>query len=122
MQLSSSSKQSNKSVKHFLIALVLVLVGIFLAYWIMTSKPKPGPKAIEELAPQAVEVFAVTPSTQPLYVTSQGSVVAKRETSLVSEIQGKVVYISPEFTVGGSFEAGQTLIEIDSAEYRNSSR
>ena len=48
----------------------------------------------------------------------QGTVTPLRETRLVSEVNGKIVAVSPSFIAGGFVSAGETLVRIDDRDYR----
>ena len=50
-------------------------------------------------------------------VDSQGTVKPRTETTLVSEVSGKIVYVDPEFVAGGFFRKGEVLLQIDPSDY-----
>jgi len=50
-------------------------------------------------------------------VQAQGTVTPRTETELVSEVSGKVVWMSEDFVAGGTFEAGEVLARIDPSDY-----
>lgn len=50
-------------------------------------------------------------------VESQGSVTPRTETTLVSEVAGQIVEVSPAFVAGGFFRAGDVLLRIDPRNY-----
>lgn len=50
-------------------------------------------------------------------VQAQGTVTPRIETDLVSEVSGKVVWMSEAFVAGGTFEAGEVLARIDPSDY-----
>lgn len=50
-------------------------------------------------------------------VNSQGTVRPRTETSLVSEVSGKIVSVSPDFVAGGFFRKGEVLLQIDPSDY-----
>ncbi|NRB70815.1 MAG: efflux RND transporter periplasmic adaptor subunit, partial [Xanthomonadales bacterium] len=52
-----------------------------------------------------------------LVVSSQGAVRPRTETTLVSEVGGKVVAVSENFVAGGFFRAGDVLLQIDPSDY-----
>ena len=51
-------------------------------------------------------------------VNSQGTVRPRTETTLVSEVSGKIVSVAPEFVAGGFFRKGQVLLQIDPSDYQ----
>jgi len=50
-------------------------------------------------------------------VNSQGTVRPRTETTLVSEVSGKIVSVAPEFVAGGFFRQGEVLLQIDPSDY-----
>jgi RND family efflux transporter MFP subunit len=51
-------------------------------------------------------------------VNSQGTVRPRTETTLVSEVSGKIVSVAPEFVAGGFFRKGHVLLQIDPSDYQ----
>ena len=64
-----------------------------------------------------VSVYRLEPVDYQVWLRSQGTVQARTESSLVSEVRGKVVNVAPAFRAGGFFEQGETLLEIDKRDY-----
>ena len=50
-------------------------------------------------------------------VTSRGTVSPRTETTLVSEVSGQIVAVSPAFVSGGFFKKGDVLIRMDPRIY-----
>ena len=107
-----------KIVRYFLpvglIALSLVLVAGLIA---MNKARRPERK---EEAAQATMVDAIPAErvSLNLSVFSQGSVAPRTETTLVAEVSGIIVNVSPNFVAGGFFRKGETLLEIDPSDYQ----
>ena len=53
-----------------------------------------------------------------LTVKSQGTVAPRTQTTLVPEIAGRVLEVSPSLAAGGFFEAGAELLRIDPTDYQ----
>jgi len=51
-------------------------------------------------------------------VRAQGTVSPRIQTSLVSEVSGKVISMSEDFVAGGVFASGQVLARIDPSDYQ----
>ena len=67
----------------------------------------------------ALETF---PNPQPerdytIRIASQGTVKARTQSTLIPEVSGRVLRISPNFREGGFFEEGDILLEIDPSDY-----
>ena len=64
-----------------------------------------------------VEVLELHAEDLQLTVKTQGTVSSDRESSLIAEVTGRVVWISPKMVVGGVFEPGSRIAQIDKADY-----
>ena len=64
-----------------------------------------------------VSVVQPTPTEQALTLRLTGSVVLKERAKVVSEVVGRIVWVSPKFEPGGSIEANEVFIRIDPEEY-----
>ena len=51
-------------------------------------------------------------------VDSQGTVSARTRTTLVSEVSGQIIEVSPAFVSGGFFRKGDILVRIDPRNYQ----
>jgi len=97
---------------------VLILLGsIGVAFALISNREAPPQ---EEITEATIVVEAMMPAREDVYlrVASQGTVQARTNTTLVSEVAGRVVEVSPAFVVGGFFRAGDTLIRLDDQNYR----
>lgn len=93
----------------FASAVVLIIVG--------AMAPKPAKKPIDVKAP-LVEVQPLSQSTVTFAIASQGSIVPRTQTNLISEVAGQVVSVSDKFKVGGYFRKGELLLTIDDINYQ----
>ncbi len=102
--------------KRFL-PLFLVIGSVFLLFaFAALRQPPPA----EEKPPVAQLVDTVTVSQESLVysITSQGTVEPRTETTVVPEVAGKIVELSPVFVAGGFFQAGEVLLQIDPSDYQ----
>ncbi len=96
---------------------VAVLAGAGMtAKYFMANKPTPQRKRPAETAP-LVEVQPLVLSREQVTVSGQGTVLPAVEIILQARISGEVIATHPEFLEGGIVQAGETLIELDSADY-----
>ncbi len=103
-------------LKPFLIGLAILVVAVGVVLVLQAFKPK----AQEEqavAAPLMVRTAPVVLKQQKVASTFQGEVRAKTEIELVTQVSGKVVKVADNFIEGGQFEPGETLIQIDDADY-----
>ncbi|WP_421785570.1 efflux RND transporter periplasmic adaptor subunit [Hyphobacterium sp.] len=95
------------------VAVVFVLAYIAL----FASAPQPE-RANAEPRPVAVFAAPVENTDVTLRVSTQGEVRPLIQISLVPQVSGRIVFVNPNFIEGGFFEAGETLIQIEDADYR----
>lgn len=65
-----------------------------------------------------IRAIPVKPQDLRLTVKSQGTVAPRTQTTLVPEIAGRVLEVSPSLAAGGFFEAGDELLRIDPTDYQ----
>ena len=96
---------------------VIVLAIAFAVCWaLFVTKPEHPRMPQQESLPK-VRVKDLRPVSYQVRLHSQGTVQARTESTLVSEVRGKVISVSPAFRAGGFFEKGELLLEIDSRDY-----
>jgi len=105
-------------IKTILPILILSL-SIIGGRIIIKNRTKPKKKSFTPPA-LAVEVMKVRLQSYPVFIHSYGTVSPRTESTLVVEVPGKILRISPNFRKGAFFEKGQTLIEIDPRDYQAS--
>ncbi|MEE2525455.1 efflux RND transporter periplasmic adaptor subunit [Hyphobacterium sp. HN65] len=101
---------------------VLIFLGVGAIFFVIygaliASAPEPE-RANAQPRPVAVFASAVENTDVTLRVNTQGEVRPVTQISLVPQVSGRIVYVNPNFIEGGFFEAGETLIQIDDADYR----
>ena len=101
------------------IALVVVVLAAALYFARAPGfREPPGdvvPAAVSELP--VVDVVVPKPIEQSLTVNLTGSVSLEETTTVVSEVEGRIAWVSPNFTNGGSIAAGEMLLRVDPAEF-----
>ena len=72
--------------------------------------------------PPALLVAVNTANREPVnfIVSTQGTVTPRTQTTLVSEVSGQIVEVSPAFVSGGFFNQGDVLLRIDPRNYQSS--
>ena len=97
---------------------VTVLVSCFvIAYFLLKTAPEAKRQTPKPVLP-VVEVFEVQPVDYQVNVQSQGTVMPHTQSTLVSEVAGRIVEIAPHFRSGGFFDLDEVLMSIDPAEYQ----
>lgn len=104
-------------IRTFVIPAVIVLIFIAGAGALMATAPSLQPDTPDPIA-VTVRVQEVSPEDVRLQVASQGSAQPTQESQLIPEVSGRVDWVSPSLVTGGAFKQGDTLLRIDSADYR----
>ena len=103
----------------FMLPLILiigsVLVVIALVVWQKSQSAERKPDAEKAVLVETIEAEIVSLN---FTVNSQGTVRPRTETTLVSEVSGKIVSVAPEFVAGGFFHKGEVLLQIDPSDYK----
>lgn len=110
-------KKFLKNILRYGLPLLIVIGGVLVARALSQARPTTAQKPP---APPAVLVDVATAKRQHVTfsVQSQGSVSPRTRTTLVSEISGEIVEVSPAFVSGGFFSKGDILVKIDPSNYR----
>lgn len=102
--------------KQNLGSIAVLIVGLGLAGVIALTGPKPEPASPEIDAP-AVRTMQAFKQSVRMTVTAHGEVLPKSESSLVAEVAGRVVTVSPAMVSGGFFNRDDILVEIERIDY-----
>jgi len=97
------------------IVVVVAAVGIVK----MLGAAKDAPAKNEE-KPRAVSLYVdpVRAENVRLTIRTQGEVRPKTEIDLVPQVSGRIISINDSFAAGAGFKPGETLIQIEDADYK----
>ncbi len=93
-----------------IVAAALAAAALFAARTPAVQKPAPPPTLLVDVAVAKREPVTFT-------VRSQGVVAPRTRTTMVSEVSGTIVEVSPAFVAGGFFAKGDVLVRIDPRNY-----
>lgn len=102
-------------LKRILPALLL-LAGV-IAAWALLQTPARVPATPPEESPPTVKTVTVKPRPVQMTIHSQGTVQPIQKIELTAEVSGQVTQVASNFQVGGFFEAGERLVQIDPRDY-----
>jgi len=105
-----------KAVLKYVLPPLIVLVGAGALVAMYLNRPQAETR-IPEVLPPLVRTVEVVPGDLQLTVYSQGTVTARTASSLVSELSGRVIEISPSLVPGGFFDEGDGLLTLDATDY-----
>jgi len=99
--------------------LPVAIIGAAVVISIAMNLLKPPPlKAESPDTALVVKTQLLQAAGANLSVQSQGTVLPRTRTLLTSEVSGTVLQVSPQFVVGGTFKAGDLLLQIDPTDYK----
>lgn len=102
--------------KPFLLGLGIIVGAIVIVVALKALKPKTEKEETPK-PPLMVRTVEAMHKEQLVFSTFQGEVRAKTDIELVTQVTGKVMSVSDKFIEGGEFKAGETLLQIDDADY-----
>jgi len=97
--------------------LAVLAVAVAVSYYFFATAPQPKRRAPQPHVP-LVEVLEVQPTDYRIRVQSSGTVSPATQSSLVSEVSGRILRVGSSFQNGGFFTKDELLIEIEPEEYR----
>lgn len=100
-----------------LVPVAIVFAAVIIALLMAQFKPRAQQSEAQDRA-VAVTTEELQITAVELQVRSQGTVVPRTRTNLISEVSGVVVEVSPAFIVGGTFAEGDVLIKLDPTDYQ----
>ncbi|MBW2399184.1 MAG: efflux RND transporter periplasmic adaptor subunit [Deltaproteobacteria bacterium] len=105
----------NRRIK-ILIPLVILAFGVAGAVVIRLIRPEIESAPPEVFAPH-VRVTRVEPQNFEFVIRAHGTVTPRTESTVVPQVSGPVVWVSPIFASGGFFEENEPLVRIERADY-----
>jgi RND family efflux transporter MFP subunit len=105
-----------KRAMKILLPLVVLSLGALGAVVMIALRPAPEARPQEPVAP-LVRTIRVMPQDVHFIVSAQGTIMPRRQSDLVPQVSGEVVWVSPDLAAGGFFAQGEVLLRIDPADY-----
>lgn len=105
-------------VAHIIVSAVILVLAFFIVSIMFANKPE-ARKFGERPPPSvAVEITSLEPTNYDIWIDSYGSAEALTETQLVSDVNGRVIEVSPNIRAGASFKKGDVLVKLDDRDYQ----
>ena len=99
------------------LALILLAIVVALYFARAPDRVQRGPIAGPAQAKPVVSIVKPEATEHALTIKLTGTVTLERKTTVVSEVVGRVVWVSPSFANGGSIAANEVFVRIDPTEY-----
>jgi len=104
-------------LRYVLAPIAIILLAIFALIVFAALSPKPAKKPVIIKAP-LIEVKNIVRKNVTFTITSQGSVLPRTQTNLVSEVSGQITWVNDKYHVGGFFSKGEVLLSINDSSYQ----
>ncbi len=106
-----------KSPKQLLISLAMLATASVVAGVMYINRP---PSELAEPKQHIVTVDVIEAHKQEIRIPiqAQGTVTPLRQTSIVSEVKGRIIEMSDNFNVGSFLREGEVLLRIDPRDYQ----
>lgn len=101
-----------------IIGVLLIVAAIFLGDYLIEKNQKPQPKFKKTI--KTVFVNEVKNTEVPIILNANGNLIAKNKIEIFSEVQGILNRINKAFKPGTKYYKGETLLSINSDEFRAS--
>ncbi|CAA0082127.1 Toluene efflux pump periplasmic linker protein TtgG [BD1-7 clade bacterium] len=113
------NQSKGSALKRHVVVPMLVLGVAIGATALLVVNKKPVERKVQELILPKVEVGAVVFEDIQIPLQTRGVVTARTQSKLLSEVSGKVVWVSPKWVDGGFFAKDEVMLKIDEQEYVN---
>lgn len=102
--------------RNFLIGLGICIIAVSVFLILTFSRTSPDRKSRPTTAP-LVDIVEVKSKTLPIVINAMGAVRPARSVSILPQVNGKVIYLSPNLIPGGYVKAGDVLIRIEPKDF-----
>ena len=116
-QSTESSRPRWLGIVQLAAILLVIVIALYFARAPSRVALDAAPDLTAEKGKPTVSVITPQPVKQALTVRLTGSVRVEERAKVRSEVTGRVVWISPKFSNGGSIPANETFIRIDPVEH-----
>ena len=113
----ASSSERPRWLGFAQLALILLAVVVALYFARAPDRVERGPIAGPAQAKPVVGIVKPAATGHVLTLKLTGTVTLERKTTVVSEVVGRVVWVSPNFSSGGSIPANEVFVKIDPSKY-----
>ena len=110
------NKLTKQSLK-ILLPLIVLLISANFAWQISQNPSKAHRSAKPKQVILNVEAIQLKRTEYTVKLKTYGEIRPRTEGSLISQVSGTLIKVSPQFQNGGFFEAGDVLVNIDDRDY-----
>lgn len=104
--------------RQAILALAVLLGAIVIAALMVLLRPSPEEQLRDERAP-LVRTIPFKPGSGPIAVLGSGTVQPIEEVTVSAQVDGRLVYVNPNFREGRMVGSGAVLFRIEPDDYQN---
>ena len=104
--------------KKYLWPIGIVAATVFLINFITSNPPNAKRGRPAQSNQITVETKEIVPQEYQVVIESFGTVKPRTQSSLVTQVSGQILYVSPNFREGGTFKQGDILVKLDDRDYQ----
>lgn len=115
------AKQFSTSLRKTIIRIILPVIVVTLGAYCASLVFKSGPEAKRRKPVRQatwVQVLTAQRTSPQVNIQAMGTVMPARQVALHSQVSGRVMELTPEFVIGGHFEAEEMMLKTDPREYQ----
>lgn len=105
----------------YVLPLLLLIIAVGATGLLVANRPTPA-REPQSRPPLQVNIIEARREPVVFTVESQGEVMPRTETALVTEVSGQILDTAPTFVAGGIFHKGDVLLRIDPRNYETQVR
>ncbi|WP_158269784.1 efflux RND transporter periplasmic adaptor subunit [Desulfonatronum sp. SC1] len=106
-----------RTLFKIVLPLLILALAVLVAARFIAARPQPEPLT-REVPAVLVETMTTTREDRTVIIRATGTVRAARESTIVPQVAGKVVWAAEQFTAGGFFRQGEPMLVLEDADYR----
>lgn len=95
---------------------VVLIAALAGGRYIIANRPA-APQFEPPQVPVSIDAIRATPQDYQVLIRSEGTVEPRTQSTLIPQVSGQIVAISPSFREGGFFERGDVLVTLDPRDY-----
>ena len=107
-----------KTVIKTVVPILIIVLAVGLFRWQMNNRPEPKKKPNQRVVPIVRTSEAETVKGYRYQVNGYGTVQPAKKLDIVSEVAGKIIWVSDNMKAGGFFKKNERMYRIDDIEYK----
>ncbi|TQV75494.1 efflux RND transporter periplasmic adaptor subunit [Aliikangiella marina] len=104
-------------LKHLIVSVIILFIAFSVVGAMFASKPEARKFGNRPPPSVGVETTKMQPTDYKVWVDSYGVAEPLTQTQLVSDVNARVISVSPQIRAGASFQKGDVLIQLDPRDF-----